>query len=248
MTPFSADEKKKFLRIKDLVLGVVSRLDNQKKLNIKRYTDMFDVFEKNPDEFRKWISTMGTASDETIQIFALPFEEPSMQQIKAAADFEGIPLEEYIYYRQNNPNGVRSKMKVPVGYCTIKRMQQMLNTKNHYVYDTESTSLKTGQVKDESKCASLSDVEVFALKAINADNALKEFLGPRADNLQKKQQMYQEISQDGFCTLESLKSDKTSSVALNTLNTYLLASGVKSDLINNTLQTEYTINQDIRKK
>jgi len=39
---------------------------------------------------------MGNNLDDTIQIFCLPFEEPQMTQIKAAADFMHIPLEEYI--------------------------------------------------------------------------------------------------------------------------------------------------------
>ena len=34
---------------------------------------------------------------------------------------------------------------------------------------------------------------------------------------------------------------KSPSVTLQTVNTYLLASGIRSDLITNTLKTEYTI-------
>lgn len=171
-----------------------------------------------------------------------------MPQIKKAADILGIELEDYIYYRQNDPRGIRSKMKVPVGYVHIKRVQQILSKKNHYTFDIDDRSLKTGDVKGESKVASLSEPETYALTAIGADKAIEELLGPRADNIQKKRQMYREISERGYCTLESLKSDKSSSTTLNTLNTYMLASGIRSNLITNTLQTEYTINSGLRKK
>ena len=60
-------------------------------------------------------------------------------------------------------------------------------------------------------------------------------------------QMYRQIARDGFCSLNSLKSDRTSSTTLNTLNTYLLACGIRSDLITDTMQTEYTINTNLKK-
>lgn len=59
--------------------------------------------------------------------------------------------------------------------------------------------------------------------------------------------MYRQIARDGFCTLESMSSSRSSSTTLNTLNTYLLASGIRSDLITNTMQTEYTLNKNLRK-
>ena len=38
-----------------------------------------------------------------------------MPQIKSAAEYLDIPLEEYIWYRHNDPQGIRTKMRVPVG-------------------------------------------------------------------------------------------------------------------------------------
>lgn len=246
MAQFTTSEKEKFEKIKKLVLGVVDRLDNAKQLNIKRFTDLFDFFEQNPDEFRKWEVLNDDSLDSTIQLFMLPFEEPKMEQIKDAADFLKVPLEEYIYYRQEDPEGIRSKMRVPTGYINIKRVQQILSKKNHYSFDVDERSLKTGDVKGDSKAASVSDVESFALTAIGADNALQEFLGPRSTRMKAKNQMYKQIAQNGFCTLESLEKEPSSSVVLSTINTYLLASGIRSDLITPTLQTQYTLDKDIK--
>lgn len=119
--PFSVDEQRKFEKIKALVMGVIQRMDNKKGLNIKRYETFFNLCEKDPDVFRNWDILHSNELDSCPTIMALPFEEPSMTQIKNAADFLGIELENYIYYRQNDPRGIRSKMKVPVRLCAHKK-------------------------------------------------------------------------------------------------------------------------------
>lgn len=43
-----------------------------------------------------------------------------------------------------------------------------------------------------------------------------------------------------------MKSTRSASTTLNTMNTYLLASGIRSDLITDTLQTEWTINNNLK--
>ena len=53
---------------------------------------------------------------------------------------------------------------------------------------------------------------------------------------------------DGYATLSSMTEDITQSVTLNTINTYLLASGIKSDLITKGLKTMFTINQELKNK
>ena len=72
------------------------------------------------EEFDNWASQMGHDLDDTIQLFFLPFEEPSMEQIKDAADFLKIPLEEYVWYWHNDPNGTRTRMKVPLVIVLLK--------------------------------------------------------------------------------------------------------------------------------
>lgn len=248
MKPFSESEKRKFERIKDLILGVVKRMDNKKGLNIKRYEDMFKLFEQNPDMFRNWDMLHDDSLDSCPVLFQLPFEEVRMNQINDAAKFLGIELEDYIYYRHHDPRGIRSKMKVPVGYVHIKRVQQILSKKNHYSFDIDDRSLKTGDTKGESKVSGLSEPETYALMAINANKCLEELLGPRADNQEKKRQMYRQISRDGFSSLDSLESSRSSSTTVNTINTYLLASGIRSDLITDTLKTEYTLNKDLKNR
>lgn len=112
--PFTENEKQKYEKIKKLVLGVIRRLDNKKQLNIKRYEDFFKICDADPDVFRNWEVLHDDSLDSAPYILQLPFEEMRMNQIKDAADFLGIELEDYIYYRHHDKRGVRSKMKVPV--------------------------------------------------------------------------------------------------------------------------------------
>jgi hypothetical protein len=233
-------------KIEKLVLDVVKAVDNKKMENYKRYSALFKSMTN--EEFEEWANSMGHELDDTIQIYQLPFEEMKMTQIKKAADILGLPLEEYIWYRHNDPEGIRTKMRAPVGYIHIKRVQQFLAKKNKYALDNEKISLKSGQVTGESKVTSVSDPETFALTAINAESALKEFLGPRSDNQSKKLQMYRQISRDGYSTLEDMEEDITQSTTLNTINSYLLASGVRSDLVSKSLKTNHTVDNELRKK
>jgi hypothetical protein len=233
-------------KIEKLVLDVVRAMDNSKMDNYKRYEALFRVM--GDESFEEWANGMGHDLDDTIQMYQLPFEEMKMTQIKKAADILKVPLEEYIWFRHNDQDGIRTKMRVPVGFIHIKRVQQLLAKKNKYALDNEKVGLKSGQVKDESKVTSVSDPETFALTAINAEAALKEFLGPRADNQSKKLQMYRSIARDGYSTLEDMPEDITQSTTLNTMNTYLVASGIRSDLVGNTLKTNYTIDIQLKQR
>ena len=237
------DIKEKRAKIKKLVMDVVKAIDNDKQLNVQRYDLLFKTM--TDDEFDRWAGSMGHELDDTIQIFQLPFEECSMEQIKNAADILNLPLEEYVWFRDKGDTPIRTKYRVPVGYVPIKRVQQMLNKKNRLTVDAEKRGLKSGQVSGDSKVASVSDLEAYCLLSVGADKILEELYGPRADGYDKKAEFYKQISENGFASLDYLETDLTKHTALNTLNAYLLASGIKTDLINSTLKTPYTLEKDL---
>lgn len=85
------------------------------------------------------------------------------------------------------------------------------------------------------------------LTALNADAALKEFLGPRADNQTAKQDMYRNIAKNGYVSLADLEDDLTRSTTINTMNVYLLGSGIRSDLITRGLKTAYSQQEELKK-
>lgn len=82
------------------------------------------------------------------------------------------------------------------------------------------------------------------------DKILQEFYGSRSSSESERLEMQKEIHNNGYCTLSEIKKKKNvdSQTSLNTLNTYLIASGFKSDLVMNSIKLPYTIKKDIGKK
>ena len=100
--------------------------------------------------------------------------------------------------------------------------------------------MKTNQVTGDDKIARITDLETYALTAIGADAALKEFLGPRSDNQLKKEQLYQNIANEGYCRLDTLEGDLTKSQTINTIDIIFLGAGIKTDLISEELMLSTT--------
>lgn len=77
----------------------------------------------------------------------------------------------------------------------------------------------------------ISDMENYCLLSYKNDSvALKEFLGPRADSMDAKQEMYKEISKQGYCYMKDLPNDVSKKQALNTVNVLLLGAMIDNDL------------------
>jgi len=235
-------------QIEKTVLEFMSILDTTGK-NTERYRKFFESLDSDKN-FENWLKYFLSTDKEQFQIQALPFEEPKIPQIKKAAEYLNVPLEEYLYYQHDDDKDdpVRTATPVPVGYIHIKRMQQILSKKNNYSFDADKRDAKTGQTIGESKVARLSDHETFALTTISADNALKEFLSARSDHEGNKLQMYKNITQDGYFKLSELENTIGKSTTLNTIDAYLISAGVKTDLVTTGLKTLETLKKDLGKK
>lgn len=218
-------------KIEETVLSTIDMLDVT-GLNTKQYKDLFDSM--SDDKFEKYINNLLSDKDENFYMQILPFKnEPNLKDIKKAADYLGIPLEEYVYFRHdgNKEDPLKSRVKVPVLYLNIKRLQQFLFKKNSFGLDIDVRNQKTGQVTSDSKVSRISDAETYALSVIGADKALEELLGPRSDNAEKKRQMYQDIATQGYTQLETLTSDVEDSQTINTVDVYFMGAGIVTDLV-----------------
>lgn len=112
----------------------------------------------------------------------------------------------------------------------LKRLQQILTKKNSYSLSINKRNMKTNLVTGDDKIAKLTDAENYALNILNADKALQEFLGPRADSSMKKMEMYKNISMYGYTYLKDLPNDLDNQV-VNTIYAYLIGSGIENDLL-----------------
>lgn len=218
-------------RIEKLVYDFLTIVDvNSKFKNRTYYEDLFNSM--NDEEFDKWASKMGNTLEDTVQVHQLPWETVSLKQLKDAAGFMNVPLEEYVYYKHMVDGvDVRTKTKVMVGYINVKRLQQMLSKKNQFTFDTKNVDYATGEVKGKSKVHHISNAETYMLLLQNSKNTLKEFFGPRGSNLEQKKEMKNKIATDGWVSLKDIPSTESKNEAINTLDMYIISSGLRSNLL-----------------
>ena len=241
-----ANTKRK--EIEDLIIKTMSILDST-EYNANKYKDLFKGM--SDKEFDEHMKKFLNDEEENFYLEVVPFapDTLSLESVKQAADFLDIPLNEYIYMPYANPEGepLRSQYPVPVGYLHLKRMQQILSKKNSFTTNIEHRSAKLGQVVSDDKAGIISDNDNFSLVTIGAENALKEFLSARADDMNMKSDMYRLIERDGYFKLADLHSDVNNKQAINTLDVYFVGSGIKTDLITSSLILSKTLdNKDMK--
>lgn len=221
----------------------------------------FDILDKTGMNTAKYKKLFGGMDDKTFEshmkkflndesenffLEIIPFEvEPKIEDIKKAADSLNIPLEEYVFFPHLNEEGepLRTKDKTLVGYLHLKRVQQILSKKNKGSTSIRKRNMKTNQVVGDDKGSRISDVETFALTAINGDEILKEFMGARADDDVAKQEMFKRIYQDGFVSLKDIPSNVENKPALNYLDILFTGAGIVTDLVTPSLHLKSTLKE-----
>ena len=219
-------------QIEKLIYDTYDALDPSGS-NSQKYKDMFGAMDDK--EFEAFMRDfLGNDSDNFV-LDIVDFERSlKMEDCERAAKVLGIPLYEYVFMphlTMDKRNVVCSKEKCLVGYINVKRTQQLLHKKNGLTIAAENRSAMTGQVTNHDKNSRDSDIEASMLVALGADKILQELHGPRSDDLMMKRQMNQSIAQRGYVLLDELENLPTNKTTLNTVNAYLLAMGLKSDLV-----------------
>ena len=110
-------------------------------------------------------------------------------------------------------------------------MPQTLMKKSAASIKIDKRNPKTGQVVGEDKNARNSDSEVYSLATLGAMKALSEFMGPRADDMKSKNEMYAEIAKNGYTSLEDLTDSPENKTALNTFDVYFLMQGLRTNMV-----------------
>lgn len=186
-------------------------------------------------QFASFMKNFLSNDSENFVLDTVDFEhELKMEYIEKAAKVVGVPLMEYVFMPhlsmdKNRP--IVSKEKCLVGYCNVKRPQQLLYKKNGISISNEKVSALTGQVTGKDQNGQDSDIEASLLVSLGADKILEEFNGPRADDHVMKREMNESIATKGYVLLDDLTNLPTNKITLNTVNTYLLGMMLKSDLV-----------------
>lgn len=202
--------------------------------NSRNYQDFFETM--SDQEFDTYIKRFFKDEKANIYLEIVEYDRDlKIENIQKCADYMKVPLLErvaYPYLNGSTDDVIVSPYPVPVGYIHEKRLQQTLMKKSAGSTKIQKRSPLTGQVTAEDKNARNSDLESYSLAAVGANAALTEFMDPRADNEKAKQQMYNDISKNGFVSLQDLDLyDPRNKVALNTFNTYYLLMGITSNLV-----------------
>jgi hypothetical protein len=224
-------------KVETLVLKVMDALDKSGK-NTEYYQKLFAGM--NDVQFKKYVS-----KDFPFIFQYNTFEiEPKMDDVAETAKVLDIPLVERVYlpYYYKNKDGVPVNSKpCYVVYLHLKKMKQFITKKNSMSVSIDDRDMKTGLLLSHDKNGKTSDREMEALIVMGLDSCVEEFSRPRADAMQDKSIMYNTINTIGSVSLKELPHDIDDSLSANLLNTYLLGSMIKSNIINEDYYLSKTI-------
>jgi DNA-directed RNA polymerase beta subunit len=163
-----------------------------------------------------------------IKLFCLiePFEDILFQNIKTAAHFLDIPLEEKIFIPELNQ---WTSTPVPVG----RSYYQFLEHFSDVYANIRGTGRFVGLTRQPTKRKaqgggqSIARLDMYSLLSYGANNILSELLGPRSDEHRSKRNLYNSIIETGDSpTIESISTTATGGTR-NIFNLYITSLGLK---------------------
>lgn len=166
-------------------------------------------------------------------------DSPTLDNAMEASKVIGFDLYQYCYlpHITGDDNVImRTPTKCLVGWINLKPVQQFVEKKNGSSTSINVRDPKTGQVTSEDKNAGNSDMEACMILAYMDENKesaiIKELHGFRSDDFIAKAEAYASIQDKGYCSLDEITTDdNTGKMTLNLVNTYLMGSMIKSDIV-----------------
>lgn len=212
----------------------------------------YDELDKSGTNTKYYRELIGSMSDNKFLEFIkkdFPFRfhyrpsvtEPTMTDIKKALNTIGVPLLEKITlpYLYVNKDGVPiQSQEAFVAYNPHKKVQQIVTKKSKWGFEISNRDGKTGRLLGADKGSTTSDREFEAMSTMGMEFTMKEFYGPKADDMEAKNAMYSMIGTTGMCRLSDLPNSIDGSLSKNMFNCYLVAAHINSNLIN---QGDYTM-------
>ena len=229
-------------KMEKTIYDVFSTLDPS-KTTADKYRNLF----KNMSdvEFDKFFKNLFAQENDYLVLDIVDYERDlKIENVEKAAKLLNVPLFERVvmpYASTDKDKPIVTKYEVPVGYIHCKRVQQFLRKKNATSTDISMRSAISGQVMGKDKNARDSDLENYALVTLGAEECLREFMGPRADDPVMKNEMYTQIAKNGYVSLNDLTSDVKNKTTLNTIDVFFTGMGIKTDLVTDGLLVKKTI-------
>ena len=197
------------------------------KYNSDAYRKLFD--EMSEADFKKYMSEL--YKEETYISFEADTasRKLTLEDIFTICEKRGFRTHKYVMYRDNKKeDGTCSVTPHPalILYIPVKRLQQMVSKKNSASGDIDKINPLVGTVTSDSKSAGINDTQTFGLIATGQKSTIKEFLGPRADDLKSKQQMLHRIEEFGTVSLKDLHIIPKNKQSIQTMIVFLRSVGI----------------------
>ena len=234
---------------------------NKQRLESERLIyKVMDILDPDGNNTDFWKSEFSKMSDEQFKKYISgnfpfyfqtgAFKEPSMDQIAKALDELKVPLLESIYlpykYKDRDGNPMKTKPCMVV-YIHMKRMKQLLTKKNGMSIGVDSRDMRTGLLTGIDKNGKESDREFESLAISGLYNTIKEFSRSRADSMEDKNIMNNDIKITGMTRLSDLPEALDDSLSKNLLSTYFLGAQLYSSLVNEDYMLPYVYRERKRK-
>lgn len=220
--------------------------------------DILDPTKENSNHYKKIFSKMSNnqfydfiSLDFPYILHVKPFDiEPTTDRAAKACQALGIPFLDKVNlpYLYTNKDGVPvSSKECLVGPLHLKKVQQFITKKNSMSTDIQQRDMKTGLLTGYDKNGKTSDREMESLAANGLYHTMKEFGTYRADSMNAKNLLYNIINTKGEVSQSEINVDVDDSLSRKLMDTYMIGSLLKSNMITEDYYTMYTIREKKRK-
>lgn len=241
----SGEFEKKRVKMESLIYKFFSAFDKSGD-NTKKYKAMFKPMTEA--KFKSFFKEFFANEYHYLILDMVDYERTiQIEDIEDAAKVLNVPLYEYVTFphiTMDKDRPIVTSHPVPVGYIHLKRPQQTVMKKNGMSTEINQRSAITNQVMGKDKNGRESDLENCMLTSLGMQHTLKELNGPRADDSVAKKEMLQAIATKGYVTESELTDDVTNKTTLNTVDTYFLGMGLKTDLVSKGLKLPTEIRKE----
>lgn len=248
ISPISVLGRKNIAMIKEMYLGKIffhanrildEMADDTKITNDKLAKFIIDLYQiigpkKIADHVIENLNSYTTGNklrqaikNDEINLFCVvePFEDIEFKNIRLAAEFLKIPLEEKVYIPELDQ---WTDVPVPVGISYYMFLEHYSNANANIRGTGKFTSLTRQPTKRKSKSGgqSISDQDVYSFLTYDANNIISELFGPKSDEHRSKREMYNSIIETG--NMPTISKTTKAGGTKNIFNLYIIGMGLNT--------------------
>jgi len=211
------------------------------------------MYKQNPEDKKIQKDFFSSMSDESllkyvkkndITVIVKPFSEPTLEDLEKFSKFLGCPLDEKVYFP--NLNNYVTERPVPVGYASIKFLEQLAVKKITQSHKVDEINIITGGQTQNSKTRSFTAPESISTFSYGVEKEiLNEFFRARADDRVAAEDMERQIAENGTYYQKNMSTQGIGQLPI-TLNYFLLGAGIETDIVPDVKVSIDGKSQDIR--